>query len=812
MTVLIKANAPICVDACPMHALDAGPLDKLLKKYGQGTGAEGFAFSEEAHPSVLLKRKRMSSETLKNGADPTVVASGGCHDCGGRCPYLIHVRDGKALRIEPHKELKACVRGYGYAQRVYAPDRLHFPMKRVGQKGAGRFERLSWNEALDLVAENLKRIRARYGPAAILCQGSSGSPGRFNNPAPIYRLFNKLGGCVYRWGSASAEGAYFAGRTTFGTHAAGHTKDDLINSNLIILWGLNPTENIWGTNTSFHLLKAKEKGVRIISIDPRFTNTTALFADQWIPIRPCTDTAMMIAMAFVILKNDLQDKRFLETFTLGFDYFRDYLLGREDGIEKTPAWAESITGVPAKVVEGLAVEYGTVKPAALLPSFAPGRTAFGEQFHRAGAALAAMTGNIGIPGGSPGCCDIPPVGVSPGPNMPSSPSLIPIGENPLGQLIRGSGHPLSFAFRSRHEVHNAKLWDSILEGKAGGYPGDIRFFYVVCANPLNQVPNTNKGVKALLGLDFMVVQDQFINATAKYADILLPATTHWERDDYMRPWLGGDYHLFGNRAIEPVGETKSDFEIACELARHLGIEDYSEKTAEAWLNEIVYSSADSKRDIGDYTLFRSEGVAKAKVKRPVIAFEDQIRDPRRFPFLTPSGKIEIFSQDMADLDDPGLPPIPKYIDPWEGPRDPLTKKFPLQLITFHAKTRANSSFDNIEWLRQLEPHEIWIHPVDAGQRKIENGQEVQVFNERGRLRIRANVTQRIMPGVVAMGQGAWYSPDEQGTRSGRMRQCSDKRRGGSRRGNSHEHAACPGRKIMIEIFLTFSRGGWYLPR
>jgi anaerobic dimethyl sulfoxide reductase subunit A len=739
----------------------------------------------------------MTPETCKNDLDLTVVASGGCHDCGGRCPYLIHVMNGKALRIEPHEELKACVRGYGYLQRVYAPDRLRFPMKRVGQRGEGRFERISWEEALDSVAENLKRIRERYGPSAILCQGSSGSPGRFHNPAPIYRLFNKMGGCVYRWGSASAEGAYFAGRATFGTHAAGHTKDDLVNSHLIILWGLNPTENIWGTNTSFHLLKAKEKGVRIVSIDPRFTNTAALFADRWIPIRPCTDTAMMIAMAYVILKNDLHDKNFLETFTVGFDFFRDYLLGGEDGIEKTPAWAESITGVPSGVIEGLAIEYGTVKPAALIPSFAPGRTAFGEQFHRAGAALAAMTGNIGIPGGSPGCCDIPSIGVSPGPNMPSSPSLIPIGENPLEKTNGRTGHPLSFAFRSRHQVHNSKLWDSILEGKAGGYPGDIRFFYVVCANPLNQVPNANKGVKALLGLDFMVVQDQFMSATARYADILLPATTHWERDDYMRPWLGGDYHLFGNRAIEPVDEAKSDFEIARDLAKRLGIEGYSEKTAEEWLDEIVFSSADSKRDIGDYPHFRSEGVAMAKVKRPVIAFEDQIRDPGRFPFPTPSGKIEIFSRDMADLNDPRLPPIPKYIEPWEGPRDPLAATFPLQLITFHAKTRANSSFDNIEWLRQLEPHEIWINPVDAKPRDIGNNQTVRVFNERGELVIRAKVTQRIMPGVVAMGQGAWYSPDEQGIDRGGCANVLTRDEGGA-------GGATPTNTVLVQVARSSS--------
>lgn len=708
----------------------------------------------------------MRLNDLSQDRNVKVVLTGGCHDCGGRCPYYIHVVNGKAQRIEPHQEMKACVRGYGYIKRVYSPDRLKFPMKRVGERGEGRFERITWDEALDRIADVLTEVKKRYGPSAILCQGSSGSPGRLHNPAPIYRLFNMLGGCVYRWGSASAEAAYFAARVTFGTHATGHTKDDLVNSRLIILWGLNPTENIWGTNTSIHLLRAKEKGARIIYVDPRFTNTAALIATQWIPIRPGTDTAMMIAMAFVIVKSNLQDDHFLKTYTVGFDQFRDYLLGKEDGIEKTPRWAETITGVSSNMIENLAIEYSKVKPAALILSFAPGRTAFGEQFHRAGAALAAMTGNIGIPGGSPGCCDIPPVGVSPGPNMPSSPSLIPIGKNPLELQIEERGYPLSFEYRSRYKVHNSKLWDSILKGRKGGYPGDFRFFYVVCANPLNQIPNTNKGVRALLTLDFIVVQDQFINATARFADILLPATTHWERDDYMRPWLGGDYHLFGNQAIEPVGEAKSDFEIACELARRLGIEDYSEKSEGEWLKEIVFSSGDSKRDIGDYDQFRSEGMAKAKVKRPVIAFEDQIRDPEHFPFPTPSGKIEIFSRDLADLGDPRLPPIPKYIEPWEGPRDPLTEKFPLQLITFHFKTRANSNFHNIEWLRELEPHMIWINPRDAEPRGIKTGQRVRVFNDRGELWISAKVTERIMPGVVAIGQGAWYCPDEKGIDQG----------------------------------------------
>ncbi len=708
----------------------------------------------------------MSADKETKKGEVKVIISGGCHDCGGRCPYFIHVRDGRAIRIEPHRELKACLRGYGFIKKVYAADRLTHPMKRIGPRGRGRFERISWDEALEMVAGNLTRIKRDFGPSAILCQGSSGSPGRLHNPAPIFRLFNMFGGCVYRWGSASAEGAYFAAKVTFGHHATGHTKDDLVNSRLIILWGLNPAENVWGTNTVHHLVKAKEKKIPIILVDPRYTNTAALYADQWIPIRPCTDAAMLIAMANVIFKNNLQDQAFLERYTVGFDRFRDYFLGREDGVEKTPSWAEAITGVPAEVIENLAVDYAKAKPAALTPSFAPGRTAFGEQFHRAGAALAAMTGNIGRSGGNPACCDIPPVGISPGPNMPNAPSLIPTGTNPLEKDQDHPGHPMSFAYRSRHRVHNAHFWDSILKGRGGGYPGDIKCLYVVCANPLNQLPNTNKGVQALNRLDFVVVQDHFINATARYADVLLPATMHWERNDYMRPWLGGDYHLFGNQAIEPVGETKSDLEIAALLASRLGLAGYSDQTVEDWLEEIIFSAEDARRDIDDYARFKKAGLVKAKVERPVVAFEDQIRDPNEHPFATPSGKIEIYSSILAEMNDPHLPPIPKYIEPWEGPDDPAARRFPLQLVTFHFLTRAHSNFDNIPWLKELEPQAVWINSVDAKKRGLSNGQRVRVFNDRGAMSIQAKVTERITPGVVAVGQGAWFDPDERGVDQG----------------------------------------------
>ncbi len=178
------------------------------------------------------------------------------------------------------------------------------------------------------------------------------------------------------------------------------THDDLLNSRLIIMWGWNPADTITGTNTTWILARAKEKGIKIVSVDPRYTNSAAVFASEWIPIIPGTDAALLIAMAYVIIKGNLQDQAFLDTYTIGFDRFKDYVLGQEDGTPKTPLWAEVITGVPAATIENLAIEYATRKPAALMCGIAPGRTAYGEQYHRAAITLSAITGNIGIHGGS----------------------------------------------------------------------------------------------------------------------------------------------------------------------------------------------------------------------------------------------------------------------------------------------------------------------------------------------------------------------------------------------------------------------------
>lgn len=709
---------------------------------------------------------RSPNTRSSKGNKSQTVLTGGCFDCGGKCPYKVHLKDGVPMKIEPSEELKACARGYGMLNRTLSPGRLKYPLKRVGPRGyKDNFQRISWEEALNRVAGELKRVKERYGNEAIFALTASGSPGRLYSPAILFRLLNKIGGYTMRWGSYSGEATYFAGRVTYGSHATENTRDDLVNSRLIIMWGWNPADTIWGTNTSYHICNAKDAGARFIAVDPRFHNSAAAWADKWIPVRPGTDAAMLVSMAYVILKENLQDQDFIDTYTIGFDKYRAYLLGEEDGIPKTASWAEKICGVPAPAIEDLAREYATMKPAALLLGFSPGRTAYGEQTHRTAAVLACMTGNVGKSGGSTGNGAVMHIGVSPGPTQPTAPSLIPSGPNPLDP--KRNIVSLDPNVKDKSFIRVGNIWDAVLKGKKGGYPANIKFVWVMFANPLNQASNTNKGVKAIERLDFMVVNEQFMTTTARYADIILPVSSHWEREDYARPWLSGDYHLFCHKVMDPPGEAKSDLWIVEQIASRLGINDFLEgKTAKDWLRHSISTAPEARRDLHDLEGFKEKTVLYHKVNYPVVAFKEQIEDPANNTFATPSGKIEIYSQQLAEMNDPRIPPIPKYIEHWEGVNDPLAAKYPLQLISFHFRSRAHAAFEFTPLLTELEPHVVWINSRDGKVRGIKDGEKVKVFNARGTVAIQAYLTERIMPGVVAIGEGACFQPDEDGIDQG----------------------------------------------
>jgi len=610
--------------------------------------------------------------------------------CGGTCLMKVHVQDGRITRIETddgeEPQLRCCLRCRAYRQRVYAPDRIRYPMRRVGPRGKGEFERISWDAALDLVAREIRRVKETYGPSAILLKTGGGDLTFVHGGGRIMeRLFNLYGGYSGTWGSNSWEAATFASVATYGTIAVANTRDDLLNSRMILMWGWNPSETIQSTNTTFYLAQAKEKGCKIVSVDPRYTDTTALFADEWIPIRPSTDAAMLIAMAYVMVKEGLQDQGFLERYTTGFEKYKNYLLGVEDGVVKTPEWAEEITGVPAATISGLASLYATIKPAAFIAGIAPGRTAMGEQYHRAAMTLAAMTGNVGIHGGECG-------GRCLGDQYPFNTFPFKLGQlmNVGDNKVDGRGSTLKVALkgylvggqrvpRSSARVHISSLADAILRGRAGGYPSDFKLFYVTNTNPVNQLPYTKKWVEALNKLEFMVVQEQFMTATARFADIIFPVATFLEKNDTIASGATPSYGYL-KKVIEPTGETKSQLEIGMALAQRLGISKFNEMSDEEWVQEIARGTV-----IPSYEEFKRKGVYRIPLSEPYVAFQEQIADPEEHPFLTPSGKIEIFSQELEAMGDPLIPSIPKYLEPWEGPKDPLCEKYPLQLLTLTLK-------------------------------------------------------------------------------------------------------------------------------
>ena len=697
-------------------------------------------------------------EAPRPAAQPgeTVVTSTCAHNCGGRCVVNAHVRDDRIVHISTdmrrwnpqHPPLPACARGVGQIERVYHPDRLKYPMRRVGPRGSGEWQRISWDEAVDTVAHEMLRVRNTYGNAAVLDASRTGSQSMLHGRVAAQRFLYMFGGCTDLWSNMSAEAEVFAVRMTYGAKAdyktSGREPSDYANSKLILMWGWSPGDGTFGTGTMPFLRDAKKKGARIVCVDPRRTETSRILADEHIFIRPSTDTAALIAMAYVIVSEGLHDQDYCDRHVLGFDdehlpegapagtSYRSYLLGLKDGVPKTPEWAEAITGIPAATLRRLAVEFATAKPAALQAGYAPGRTSYGEQFHRAAYALAALTGNVGVPGGNSGASN--------GATGRSGIKSLPIGKNPIDARVASS-----------------MLADLLARGKSGGYPADIKLIYSVGGDLFNQCPNASKIAGALDGVEFIVAQDHFLTPTARHADVVLPATMFWERNDVHTPWAGAlHYAIYMRQAIRPMYECRNDIDIFTDLAARLGIAGYSDKSESAWLRELTADAID------DFDAFAKAGVARFPIPEDAVAFAREIREPERYKFSTPSGKIEIYSMALAANPDPyglgAIPPIPTWIEPTSpGP------EYPLALCTPKSKARTHSIHGNQPGLARVDPDAVWLHPDDAARRGIGDGERVRVFNQHGATVLPARVTDRILPGTVSINEGAWFTPDATGT-------------------------------------------------
>lgn len=710
------------------------------------------------------------------------------------------MRDGVVTQITtlPDNELdpqmpimRACVRGRGYRKFVYHPDRLKYPMKRVGKRGEGKFERISWDEATTLIADNLKRITQQYGPASRYVHvGTAVSGGTFSGDAMARRLLNLTGGYLEYYHSVSLGNTAAATPYTYGVAASGNSMDTLLDTKLVILWGHNPTETIFG-HTNYFFQKMKQNGTRFIVVDPRYSDTVSSLADQWIPLLPTTDNALMDAMMYVIISENLHDKQFIETYTLGFDEdsmpegvpanesLYAYLFGAKDGVRKTPEWAEKITHVPAQTIRQLARDYATTKPAALIQGWGPQRHICGERTARGSTLLASITGNVGIKGGwAAGYGGSSNRKFCVGPDMP---------ENPVQAKIS-----IMNWMQAADDASKVTPQDG-LKG-VDKLDSNIRLLFSLAGNYLaNQNPDVHQAAKLLEDeskIEFIVLSDLFMTPSAKYADVLLPETSFMERWNIGETWGTASYLILSEKLIEPEFERRTDYDWLRDVAKKLGVEaEFSQgRDEKQWIEHIWEQTrlAMPDENLPDFATLQKTRRHLFK-SAPHIAFEANIRDPQNNPFPTPSGKIEIFSKRLFDMQDPEIPALSHYVPAFEGPEDKLTAKYPLQLITWKGKNRANSTQYANPWLQEVQTQKLWLNPQDAKQRGISEGDSVKIYNDRGVSIIPVEITPRIIPGVVAMQAGAWWQPDAQGIdRGGCANVLSSTRITALAKGNSHQ--------------------------
>jgi len=718
-------------------------------------------------------------------ADSQIMTTSCYHNCGSRCILWAEVKDGTVVRMLPDQDpedsferMKAipCVRGRAQKWRVYSPERVKYPMKRVGKRGEGKFERITWEEALDTIANKLTEVKEKYGNEAIYYhyatgQIAGGIDNTYKGVGPIARLMHMFGGYVNFYGTYSS--ACYSAALPYITNMGSNSSDDLSNSKLVVLFAFNPLVTIsGGKGMGYHCLKAKEAGAKFIVVDPIYNDTAIATEADWVPIYPGTDCALIAALAYVIVKENLYDKEFMATYAVGFDEdtlpegaprnssYMAYIMGRgSDKVAKTPEWAATITGIPADRIVKLAREIASTKPCAILQGLGWQRRAYGEQPVRALPILAAMTGNFGVVGGGTGTRQTGGTSISIG--------SFPAGENPIKTTISVFMWP-DFIERGTEMTNGPR---DRIKG-AEKLNANMKFIWNWAGNCItNQHSDINGTVKMLQDdtkLEFIVTSEVVMTHSAKMSDIVLPDTTHFEAENITGGSAEGksNFVLFNHQLIEPMYEAKDVLWVAEQLADRLGLgEQFREghATREDWLRDIVTVAQEKNEDFPTYEEFKEIGYYKKTGGGGFIAGKAFREDPVANPLKTPTGKIEIYSPTMAEQNDPAeIPAIPEYIPEWEGVSDPLREKYPLLMVGHHSVQRSHSTFDNVAAMQEAHIQALWMNTLDAEARGIKNGDMVKVFNGRGVVRVPAYVTNRLRPGVTSLPQGAWYTPDENG--------------------------------------------------
>ncbi|MFP4349693.1 MAG: molybdopterin-dependent oxidoreductase, partial [Desulfococcaceae bacterium] len=792
-------------------------------------------------------------------------------------PVFVYVKDGKIIRITPIEfddtdpppwtikargkrftpPRKGTVNPYTLALKslIYSPNRLLYPMKRVDfdpngernsqNRGTSGYERITWDEALDIVANEIKRVKREHGPGAIM--HSNGSHHTWGNLgywlSAKTRFMNTIGssqsmhnpdswegwywGAMHHWGNSMRNG----GSDTYGT-----VEDCLKECEMIVFWSSDPeaTSGVYGAfEGTVRRQWAQELGIQMVHIDPFFNHTAALYGGKWIAPRPDTGGAMALAIAYVWITEGLYDKDYVENRTVGFDKWRAYILGEKDNTPKTPEWQEGETDVPAKDVRALAREWGRKKtylaPGGLVGFGGACRCATGIEWARSMVCLMAMQG-LGKPGVNLGCLqqgapvdtyfyfpgyaegglsgDLDHTGlrINLYQRMPQLPSM-----NTVSQMIP-----------------RLRIPEAILEGACEGYPIDpksiegqfkkfsypapghspSRLYYKYGGSHFGTMADSNRYARAYRSdnLEFVVNQSIWFEGEAEFADVILPACTNFERWDIGETANSGGYshHQFiqwnhriitmQHKCIEPLGESKSDFQIFLEVAERLGLgAPFSEGATELEWCRRLFDASDLPK-VTTWSKFLKKGYyvvppPKPELRAPVsyrwfaegrkkdvpelAPLPSDYTEEWRSGLQTQSGKIEFESASLKRFapDDPERPPLPTYRPSWEGHRtESLIKQYPLQLISPHTRYSFHTMFDGKDgFINDVKDHRVlidgyyyWIvriHSKDAESRAIRQKDLVEIFNDRGSVICAAHITDRIRPGTVHSYQAsANYDP------------------------------------------------------